>query len=183
MRKRLSISDYSAQYGDDGSGSISNSCCADWSFVVQMALSFRFLQSAELDIFCFSLCHSTVISAQLEKTFALTIAYWRTKKYQKSIFETSLTIKWHSIYFPFRKYQMPCDSISKINNIWVIDFNGISNHPGLFNAKGFGNHFHCMFIFIFLYGCFIIFLIFFSHDPIEYEFFSNRSIWPVDNKY
>ena len=51
-------------------------------------------------------------------------------------------------------------------NYWLISFNGMSAHVGLFYAYRLGNRIHCMFIFIILM---FLKVIFFTYGPIEYD--------------
>ena len=61
---------------------------------------------------------------------------------------------------------------------WLISFNVISTHLGLYYIHKIGNNDHCNFICTFLRRFF--FLDFFSHCRIEYKYILNISTWPLD---
>ena len=61
----------------------------------------------------------------------------------------------------------------------LIDLNSMSIQIGLSYTKRLENRFHGMIIFTFFVT--VIFQeFFFSHGPIKYKWFLNRSIWPID---
>ena len=64
---------------------------------------------------------------------------------------------------------------------WFIDSNGKSTRLGLFYAYMLGKRVHYTFIYIFLCSCFLrVFSFLFFFCTIEFEKFSNKSIWAID---
>ena len=62
----------------------------------------------------------------------------------------------------------------------LINFNGISIYLQLFYVKGLENCVHCTFIFTFFLLLFLKSFLLFTHSPIAFKCFLNRSIWLID---